>query len=264
MIRANCPFCELAVQKTDRKQCLQLHLETGFWKCYRCDTRGKLEELPFDITTTGSVKPKTDEPVKVLLPQGFIPLWKPEGQKSLLAAPARKYLEGRGIDRETLEFARIGACVRGRFAGRVVVPIYKAGKLAGYVGRSLSKRADKKYLYTEGFQRAEVLYNEDALYVTTDVPVLVVEGVFDTFPFYPDAVALLGKPSGQQVEMLCNARRPIAIVLDGDAWREAAALAMALRLEGKNAIDVKLPPGVDPDERPQEVWDSVKAALAAA
>lgn len=266
-VRANCPFCEMVVQKSDRKQCLSVNLGSGFFKCYRCDTKGKIDDsvMPYDFATLKPKAPGEEEAKPVNLPEGFVPLWKPEERKSMVCRPAMKYLRTR-VDEQTIELARIGACVRGPFQGRVVVPIYKAGKLAGYVGRvwkSKCRPDERKYLYNPGFDRANVLYNEDSLYVTTDKPVLVVEGVFDTFPFFPDAVALLGKASPQQIEMLLKARRPIAIVLDGDAHREASALAMALRLEGKDAVALQLPAGVDPDECPEEVWQRATAAFAA-
>jgi DNA primase len=76
----------------------------------------------------------------------------------------------------------------------------------------------------------------------------VVEGVFDALALWPDAVAVLGKPSDQQVDALINAKRPVVIVLDGDAWLEGKWLAARLCLRGKRAGHIRLPPGVDPDE----------------
>ncbi len=264
VVRANCPWCEMVAHKIDRQQCLELNVTNGFWKCYRCESRGKLEELPYDFATLTAPKPGTVVAAPVNLPEGFVPLWKEEAGAQC-CKPALRYLATR-VDARTIEQARIGACVRGRYNGRVIVPIYKGGKLAGYVGRLWKKKCgpgDRKYLYNEGFARADVLYNEDALYVTTSEPVIVVEGVFDTFPFFPHAVAVLGTASPAQVEMMLGARRPIAIVFDGDAHLKATALAMALRLEGKQAVALRLPPGVDPDECPDEVTSRARAAFAA-
>lgn len=263
IIRANCPFCEIVVQKTDKKQCLALNASDGFWKCYRCDTRGKLgeEAMPADFATLQPLKPGEKAPVN--LPEGFVPLWKGEGRNSIVCKEPLKYVRRR-VGEQAIATARIGACVRGPFRGRVVVPIYSGGKLAGYVGRLWKKKIrenDRKYLYNSGFDRANVLYNEEALYVTTERPVLVVEGVFDTFPFFPDAVAVLGKPSPAQIEMMIKARRPIAVVFDGDAHREATALAMLLRIEQKRAVALRLPPGVDPDEDVENVWRRATEAL---
>ncbi len=265
-VRANCPFCEMVVHKVDRKQCLEVSMTSGWWKCYRCDSQGRInsDDLPFDANTV-VVRPKEEAPA-INLPEGFVPLWLPEGQTSMACLAARKYLAKHrvGVTPDVIERARIGACVRGRFMGRVVVPIYKAGKMVGYVGRAWRKKHPMPYLYSEGFSRSDTLYNEDALYVTTDEPVLVVEGVFDTFPFYPNAVAVLGKPSHDQVEMLCNARRPILLVFDGDAHMEATSLARQLRVVGKTAAALRLPPGVDPDECVEHVKQRAKAAFVAA
>lgn len=261
-IRAHCPFCAMVVGKVDRKACLEVNTNGGWWKCYRCDSSGRLRDMPFDLATVAKIVPEEERPI-VSMPDGFVPLWKSEGKAAITTEPARRYLERRGISPEIVQAARIGACVRGHFAGRIVVPIYKAGKLAGYVGRIWKKKGDRPYLYNAGFTRANTLYNEDALYVTTNEPILVVEGVFDTFPFWPDAVAILGKPSEPQIEMLLRARRPIAVVLDGDAHREGAALAMGLRLRGKLAVSLKLAPGLDPDEVPNDVRAKARAAFAA-
>lgn len=263
-VRTNCPFCETIVHKVDRKQCLEVSMVSGWWKCYRCESEGHIDrdELPFDPNTI-VVQPKGEAPA-VNLPEGFVPLWLPEGQTSFACAAARKYIRQHrvGVTQSILEQAKIGACVRGRFMGRVVVPIYKAGRMVGYVGRAWRKKHPMAYLYSEGFSRSDTLYNEDALYVTTDEPVLVVEGVFDTFPFFPNAVAVLGKPSYDQVAMLCNARRPILIVFDGDAHAEATSLARQLRVVGKRAAALRLPPGVDPDECVDHVKQRASDAFA--
>lgn len=260
-IRANCPWCITMLGKEDRKQCLTFNSVTGWWKCYRCEQFGKLDELPFDLATAAKPKTAEEQEPPVNLPEGYVPLWMPEGQ-AISLRPAQKYLASRNVTMEQIERHRIGACVKGRFAERIVVPIYRAGKLAGYVGRTWYKNHARKYLYNEGFNRAITLYNEEAVYKTTEEPLLVVEGTFDTFPFEGDGVALLGKASPAQMDMLHNARRPVAVVLDGDAWREAAAMAMNLRLGGKRACDLRLPPGVDPDECVAEVRARARAAFA--
>lgn len=254
-VRGNCPFCDERVGKSDRKQCLSLNAASGYWKCYRCDAHGRLsgDELPFDIAHVVQAPREPAPPVD--LPEGFVALWTAEGQ-SVACRQAWVYLRrvrNPPVTDEMVATARVGCCVRGKLAGRVVVPIYKAGKLAGYMTRVWRKKHPRAYLYSSGFDRANTLYNEDALYVTTRKPVVVVEGIFDTFPFWPHAVAVLGKQSDAQVQMLLAARRPVLIVYDGDAHREATALAMTLRLHRKEAHALRLPPGVDPDEAHEHV-----------
>lgn len=267
IVRANCPFCEEIVNKVDRKACLSVSLRSGYWKCYRCGENGRIgsDDLPMDNSSREA--PAREEKPAVNLPEGFVPLWEPEGA-AIACKPAMRYLrkDRVGITDSIIRSARIGACIRGRYAGRIVVPIYRAGKLAGYMTRVWKKKPPpsvRTYLYSDDFERDITLYNEEALYITTDEPVYVVEGIFDTFPFWPNGVAVLGKVSGGQMSMFMNARRPIFVVMDGDAHREGTALAMHLRLAGKRAAALRLPAGLDPDETHEHVKQRAKDAFAA-
>jgi hypothetical protein len=261
-VRGNCPFCETVVGKTDRRQCLAVNMSSGYWKCFRCETWGKLDEIPHDIATLTKKATETRlEPTN--LPKGFIPLWTDDSLTSIALEPARKYLyKIRGVPFEIAKSANIGACLTGEFRGRVVIPIYKSGALAGYVGRIWRRKGDFTYRYNTGFERAVTIYNEEAIYKKTTKPLIVVEGVFDTYPFWPHGCALLGKTSPQQFDMLCGARRPVCIAFDGDAWREGEALAMALTRYGTPAFSLRLPPTVDPDEIPDWILEQARAHAA--
>lgn len=260
-VRTNCPFCVARKGKADRRQSLQVNKLNGWWDCFRCGSKGR---LPGDYEEI--VKP---EPVKVepmTLPDEYIPLWTEAGMTSMACQPAFEYLATRNVGQNIIEAARIGACARGRMASRIVVPIDNVdGSLAGWVARAWTKEADRKYLYASGMARAGLIYNGAVLQEESDIPVLVVEGVFDTFPFWPDGVAVLGKPGEGQIKALAEARRPVAVVLDGDAWEEGMWLAYRLRFEGAKAGFVKLPPGKDPDEMQiDQLIEDAKACVEAA
>jgi hypothetical protein len=123
-----------------------------------------------------------------------------------------------------------------------------------------------KYLCARGSWRGQSIYNHAALLEQTDDPAIVVEGVIDAISVWPCGVALLGlsggtrdgagrvasrgMPTVEQVDALSLARRPLAVVLDGDAWEEGEATALQLRLLGARAGYVRLPPRTDPDEVP--------------
>ena len=156
------------------------------------------------------------------------------------------------------EDARIGVALRGRHAGRIIVPVLAdTGEWMGWVGRAWGK-STLPYLYSRGMRRGELLYNQSSMLVDTDEPVAVVEGVFDCYPTWPDSAAMLGKPSTPsrpspgQFEALLASRRPLAVVLDGDSWMQGKALSMRLRAHGQRAGFVRLPPQRDPDEVPVE------------
>lgn len=247
-LRVNCPFCLRRVGKEDRKRCLSFNASSGGYHCFRCSTKGRIGDVP---DFQGDAPAQQGKPK---LPEHFVALSSEDGRLARSLAPQRQYLARRGVDAHMIRRAGIGAVPS--HDDRIVVPIHRDnGALAGWVSRT--SYADGQYRYMPGMNRDELLYNGRAVHVETDAPLLVVEGVLDTFPFFPDAVALLGKPDLSHERALLRAKRPIVVVLDGDAWREGAALALTLRLERPDVYWVDLAPRVDPDEAVDEV-----AALA--
>lgn len=243
--RADCPFCLGRVGKDDRKACFGLNANNGKFHCFRCGIGGRLggfDEIEFD----GAVE---DGPNAIVPPEGFEELAKPPLRGAMCAEPFLRVLRKRGVRDEMVAQLGIGACLEGVYRNRVVVPVKDDdGGWLWWVGRHLwDKRA--KYRYPSG-NREHVLFNHAALLVETDVPALVVEGVFDSMALWPDGVAVLGKPSESQIAAFAAARRPVVTVLDGDAWEEGWALGMRLKYERHDgrAGSVRLPPKVDPDE----------------
>lgn len=244
--RTNCPLCALAKGSDDRDGSLWGNADMGRWGCFRCGAGGRLEAEDGFIPQA-----KQEERPQVELPEGYYPLGYEPGLSALALEPARAYVRSRRVSDRALREAEVGACASGPAAGRVVVPIRRVdGTLAGWVGRAWGP-AWKKYLYAQGTER--VLYNARCLESGSAEPVIAVEGTFDTFPYWPDAVAFLGSPTEAQAQALECSPRPIAVVLDGDAWRQGEALAMRLRRAGVRAGSVRLEPKEDPDERPEEV-----------
>lgn len=251
-MRGNCPFCPERAGKEDAKRSLGMNATTGYFACFRCGMRGRVAEITLDFDTSEVVeRPRTIEP-----PEAFTSLVEGPGATAESLASARAYLRGRGLDEALWAAVGLGACATGRYAGRVVVPIFdETGETwCGWVSRAWYKKATVPYLYPEGMDRATVLYNSAALQIETDEPAVIVEGVMDAIcpAVFPHGVALLGKHSPAQLDQLHEARRPLAIVLDGDAHEEGEMLALRLRFDGMRAFSVKLPAGRDPDEMGSE------------
>jgi hypothetical protein len=244
-VRLNCPACERRHGSPDRKASLGVHVFSGRWNCFRCHTRGR-----FDTGIEWEEEAPSSEPTPpVDPPEGYYPIFDGPGRDALSFAFARQYVrEERGLSDEVAREAKIGACLTGKFARRVIIPVVDArGAWRWFIARDFCGTAFRPYLYPSG-SRGGLLYNERALEVETDVPLLVVEGAFDALAHYPDAVAVLGKPTEDHVQKLIMARRPVVVVLDGDAWEEGDALALRLRVEGVTAGSLRLAPRVDPDE----------------
>lgn len=262
-VRCACPLCELREGSPDRKRSFGLNVSSLWYECYRCGVVGRMDTRPEDFEGLElEDRPEVegiDGP-----PDGFLYLDEEPAYSSRCFAPAWDYLLGdtplgRGLTEEQVSRAAIGVCTWGKFQGRVVVPVFDTeGKWAWYVGRAWTKKAEKPYLYPSGGRRG-ILYNHGAILVETDAPVLMVEGAFDAIPYRAadgaddvDACAYLGKPTEFHLLALEDAKRPIVHVLDGDAHAEAWAITMRLRLAGKQAGTVRLPPRIDPDEVDRE------------
>ena len=244
-VRVRCPFCVDRTGKEDRRGSLGVNSTNGFFHCFKCDVRGRLEGFDDDDFDIEPVR----EASEVSLPAEFTLLYDAEGIATRSLAPARKYLRERGLDPRVLAGAGVGACLDGRYAGRVIVPIKnRDGKRVGFSSRAWIKKHPIPYLYPPEMDRAAVLYNERVLFAKRTDPIFVVEGVFDALALWPDSVAVLGKPSEWQADRLCESERMIAIVFDGDAWEEGWSFAQKLRLRGARAGSVILPAKADPDE----------------
>lgn len=251
-IRFHCPLCEMKLGKTDKKLSGGLNARSFVYRCFKCDASGRLMNPP-DEYDLADEEEEVEEPNYVDPPEGFEPLSSHEGQRSIVFAAARKYVQKkRGISAELTAIAGIGACLEGKFGGRVIVPVRDNNKGAWqwFVGRTWADSWRRPYLYPAG-TRHNVLYNQCALSVETDEPVLVVEGVFDALSYWPHAVATLGKTTDALLDVLMTAKRPVVLVPDGDAWVEGLGAAMRMRLNGRRAGCLKLPPRVDPDELPR-------------
>jgi hypothetical protein len=244
--RALCPFC-VDEGYSGRYKNLALTYQTGRWGCYRCKRWGYLKGSEYLIQGEEEGAPTTSGP-----PAG----WQEIGARPTLATvSAWAYARSRGISEDAITETRMGVALQKPeegeqdFRHRLVVPILgQDGETwLGHVGRSLLKDPPLPYLYSRGLSRGKILYNAKALQENTERPLLVVEGTLDAAFLWPDAVAVLGTWSDPQVELLRATKRPIAVVLDGDAWRKGEALALILQLYGVRAGYVRLPAGKDPD-----------------
>lgn len=257
-LRANCPFCLSRVGKEDRKKTLSF--KGGYYTCWRCSATGWVESYDRDKDAPSPpVVPASD----MKLTPEYVPLWQEPYLSSESCREPIAYLAGRGIGLDKIRCARIGAALSGRYAGRVIVPIVVGGAVKGFSARDWTAKAKLTYRYPPGMARGQILYNQDALLADTEEPLCVVEGAFDALHLWPNAVAVLGKPSEEHIALLKEASRPLAVILDADAYMDGWTLAMQFKLAGKRACNIVLPPKKDPDEIPvDELRAMVQTELA--
>jgi len=258
--RIPCVLCGIN-GRGDRKNSLTISALSGYYSCFRCEAKGFVWDK--------GKAPQTYNPRTVITtptceaPKHFYPVW----DSAECLEPARNYLRSRNVPEDLWRIAGIGACVSGPEYGRVIVPVRHAvtKHWLGWVGRAWVDKCEKSYKNAPGAWRKGVLYNQAALHVETDVPLFVVEGVFDALHLWPDAVALLGGYDEAQLDALACAPRPVVIVNDGDAWEKGEALASRLRLRDRKAGWLELPPKADPDEfTREELFEAAYRELAVA
>ncbi len=292
-LRATCPFCLVRKGTPDKRWSWGYQPESGKFHCFRCGAYGSLggdgatKSFKPEVLDGHELDPDLEEWAK--LPKSFELIAETQPVVDDLLGtidpyePARAFLKRRGVSRALAAEVGIGACLKGckgedpectkddrcmscRFRKRIVVPVFdpEGKNQVGFVARTWGRTAMVNYLYPKGMPRGQAMFNHGAIWVETDEPVLVVEGVFDAFPYWPNAVACLGKPTDDQIESLGTAKRPIAVVLDGDAWREGRAVALLLNYDGARAGFVKLPPKTDPNELdPNWLLEQARECVAA-
>lgn len=128
--------------------------------------------------------------------------------------------------------------------GRLYIPVCHGGRLAGWQARHLGKPPPgvPKYFSAAGMPRGRLLYNFDG--AVRQPFVVVVEGPTDVWRFGPEAVAVFGKPTAVQAEMVAAHWRRVVVLLDADAARESAQLLA--RLNSLEVVEVGLPDDRDP------------------
>lgn len=254
-VRVECPACPDRVGKDDRSKPCGFNTITGGVNCFRCGLSGYVDGYGTGPIESQSVSDEVEECPR---PPGYMAL-----TVQSFYTGAQSYLTGRGVPAGLWKPLEIGVCDKDTFAsqdesevryaaqlhGRIIVPVRNLdGKWRGFVGRAYYTNPRLPYRNHPGPWRDGTMWNVASLAVDTEVPVLVTEGLFDALPLYPNSVALLGKPTEKQVGLLLQARRPVCMCLDGDAWRLSRAVALKLHLLGQHVGFVKLPPGKDPND----------------
>jgi len=177
--------------------------------------QGSLEQLTIVSPKQGHPPKQIDiEPKEVELPKTFYYL-KDADVNDKWRVIAEDYLEHkRGIDPASYNFMlsqRTNNPLLKRWYGRLIIPIYKDGKLVFYFGRALT-RTHRRYINVIG-PKNTILYGFDKLFENNHVPLYVVEGWFDGFVI--GGVAIMGNSiSTQQIEWLNKSQRKKVYIPD--------------------------------------------------
>lgn len=214
---------------------LTYNIKKNIFNCWKCGSRGNLYKLlknygnkdDYELLSSIIQDLKHEAPIKEFKVEKKI-LELPESFEFLDTSPesfhkknALKYLEKRGIGISDIKKYKLGFTTKGKYKFRIIVPSYdKEGKLNYFDGRSFYPNIKPSYLKPDSdiVKKSEVVFNEQN--ISFDVPIFLVEGVFDMFPIY-NAIPLLGKRINTNLlNKIIKHKTPVVICLDEDAISE--------------------------------------------
>jgi len=272
-LQFSCPLCQ------DVKKRFYLNATSGAWICHRCEERGsgydfcrKVLELDhFQSMRALKQASKEEKPAFVVRALDASPradgIEMPEGIHLLKRTdvtsheyPFWNYLYRRGLDELTIRRHKIGYAIIGRYAYRVVVPVFTKRLLRTFVARSIVGGVEPKVLRPEqNGQQIPALFGIDDLKSST---VFLVEGVFDAMRIGDHAVATLGTNlSPEQRDLLRQAGvHDVVLLWDGDDAGRIGSARVADQLSAAmfNVKVALLPPGQDPASAS---WETLISAI---
>lgn len=284
-------FCCPSCSGGDNNHHLGINFDKEVFNCWKCGYKGTLRKLcrdvgirykdfasdtyvPTDRELLDYVGTHLRERVRIsdTLPPAVLP---DEFEAVFDASVPRRYREylNERCSPAVLRAYRVGVCVDGQYAGRVIVPVYdRRWCLRYYTARAIftpkdeqSLKHHRKYLNPDGVtvrgvRKAQLVFGEQMITGKTKT-LLLVEGVFDALRFasyrdrFPDVVpiAAMGKhPSQEQRTILMSYAKKganIVVMFDEDdkhAYRDAHKAAFALYSRTRNVRVARSAPDKDP------------------
>ncbi len=255
----NCPssYCKNDIDKFN----LGYNSELNIFHCWKCKYKGFIKRVIDDygnddekekiklifpksskiysasIPTNSVVKKNIDEEIICELPEGFKTLTK--SYSSVNYRKAIKYLQNRKVDLETIKKYNIGYTEDGPRKFRIIIPSYNVdGKINYYEARSYLPNVKPTYLKPDYPDKQDIIFNLKN--INFNIPVYLVEGVFDMFPIV-NAIPLLGKNiSDLLLSKIVEYNSKVIICLDEDAKKDAYDLYFKLNSIGIDIYYVEI------------------------
>jgi len=222
------------------------------WHCWACDVRGKSiipllrkANTPQDkieyaktLVVDSSYNYVEKTYAALTLPSEFISLSSVDSP-TLSMRHAQAYIKNRGVSNHDILQYNIGYCEEGLYKNMIILPTYDAeGSLNYFTARSFEKDPFTKYRNPSVSR--DIIPNE--YFINWNIPVILVEGIFDAIAVKRNAIPLLGKSiqSSLMKKLIVSAVDKIYIALDSDALKQALRFCEKLMAEGKEIYLVDL------------------------
>lgn len=249
------------------KRKLNVNLQSDIFHCWVCNWSGGRLTKIFRALLPASDQDRIDyeseqarpKEVKerqydaVHLPGEFRPLCHPF--PGLQYRQAIAYLGRRGITSDDILTYKLGFCMEGRYADRIIIPSFdEDGELNFFVGRSIWNRAGD-FPYLSGKFDKDIIFND--LLVCWGQDITLVEGPFDAFKAGTNAIPLQGKyPSKKLLDKIISTKVRVKIALDSDALGDALKIAEQLMKYGVDVSIVSWPKELkDPGDMTREQFN---------
>lgn len=261
-----CPVCG------DSKFRLGINWRTNKGHCFNCSWKSRRAiqgllrawklEARLDTPQDAQDAPK-EEARPIRLPDDFFPLAAIQASDGSPFIDAKAYMLRRGFSLGQLSRHRIGASFSGRFAFRIIIPVFYGRKLCGLVARTWADR-EPKYLNSTGERTIWNLRKLDP-----QATLILAEGIFKAMALERIAPrdtyqcgALLGHSITEaQIEKLqeCKAKR-IVLWPDPDPQGLEGMVQVAQQLQGAG-FQVQLPAAFPKKQADEEDRDQLRALL---
>lgn len=273
----SCPKCN------HHKKKLSVNLDKNVFKCWICDYRGNniyrlvrkfgtyenksrwrelndgIDLLEFDsIIESIFPQEQLEEEIVVDLPSEFISL--ANKNNTLQAQSAKNYLLKRGIDEKDILFWKIGFCISGEYAGRIIVPSFNEnGDCNYFIGRTYQN--DWRKYMNPPTAKSRIVFNE--LFIDWNEDLILTEGVFDAIIAGQNSVPILGSTLKQQSKLFKSIvlnDTPVYVAFDLDAKKKASYLIENLIKYGAEVYNIDVFPYSDVGEMPKKEFLKRKKA----
>lgn len=220
-----CPF-----HKNMNSPAFYINLKTGLWQCFNpsCGEKGNFRKLYKKITGKSlgrdikldhtSLSNELERSLKYGIEEKkYLDISDIEIDYNSKDVEKLKTFIDRGLELQTLKYFEVGFSDK---KNRIVIPVRDSQYNAvGFIGRAVLDEQDPRYLYNQGFKRADVLFNiQNAKHHDSCI---IVEGSVDAMFIhqagFPNVVATLGsKVSAYQFTLLKKYFDEIIIFSDND------------------------------------------------
>jgi hypothetical protein len=231
----NCPSTTSECRHDVDKFNLEYNANKKMFKCWKCDPKYS------GYVYKHSAKPRVDHnTITCKLPEGYMPLNKKKNTK--LYKIAWEYLVNeRKVSPYLIDKYEIGYTETGPRRFRIIIPSKNAlGRFNYYEARSYLKDAEIPYIKPSSKEVAknDIIFNE--YFINWDLPIFLVEGVFDMFRL-PNAIPVLGKEVSELlIDELLKHNSTVFLCFDPDAIKKTEETYTKLSSLGLNVFFVDL------------------------